>query len=408
MSIAHELTGLAVMPRSASAIMQHLHDNWMFLFMTASTHQAHGLSGEHTQPDWPPLSVDEVSVVLLRRPAIGTLQEITWRSPRPMSAAALVQTSRGSFFIKRHHRRVRTARTLVEEHHFIAHLQSRGLPVPTVIPDHDGHTVSSIGDWVYEVLEPVAGIDLYRDTLSWQPLEHPSHAHAAGRMLATLHEAAHDYHAPQRQTHILVARSELIRAVDPVAALQAQLPHRPALADYLKHRDWAKELTAAMNPWHARAQSQLASLPTLWTHGDWHASNLSWSIENDRVEVRSVFDFGLSALNFALFDLATAIERNAIAWLDLDANAAKPEIARALIAGYREHLKLSTADIQLLGELLPLVHVDFALSEVGYYHAITRSKANADLAYEGFLLGHAAWFRSDAGQALLDAIRACA
>ncbi len=375
--------------------------------MSASTHQAHGLSGEHTPPDWPPLSVDEVAKVLVSRPDIGILQEITWRSPRPMSAAALVETSRGSFFIKRHHQRVRTASTLAEEHRFLTHLQRRDLPVPAVIADHEGLTATAIGDWVYEVLEHVPGIDLYRDTLSWQPLQQPSHAHAAGRMLATLHEAASDYHAQQRQTHILVARSELICAVDPVATLQAQLPHRPALADYLKHRDWADELSAAMHPWHARAQSRLASLPPLWTHGDWHASNLSWAIDDGHVEVRAVFDFGLSALNFALFDLATAIERNAIAWLELDENAAKPEIARALIAGYREQLPLSTADIQLLAELLPLVHVDFALSEVGYYHAITRSKANADLAYDGFLLGHAAWFRSKAGEMLLDTIRAC-
>ena len=296
---------------------------------------------------------------------------------------------------------------MAEEHRFLAHLQRRDLPVPAVIAGHDGLTVTTIGDWVYEVLEHVSGIDLYRDTLSWEPLEHTSHAHAAGRALAKLHEAASSYQAAQRQTHILVARSELIRAANPITTLQAQLPHRPALADYLKHRDWADELSAAMHPWHARAASRLASLPPLWTHGDWHASNLSWSLEGDRVEVRAVFDFGLSALNFALFDLATAIERNAIAWLELDYNAAKPDIARALIAGYREQIPLSTADIHLLAELLPLVHVDFALSEVGYYHAITCSKANADLAYDGFLLGHAAWFRSDAGQALLDTIRAC-
>lgn len=376
--------------------------------MTASTHQAHGLSGEHTAPDWEPLSAKEISAVLARRPAIGRLQQIVWHSPRPMSAATVVETTHGVFFVKRHHQRVRNANTLAEEHRFLAHLRHRGLIVPAVIAQCDGQTVTTIDDWVYEVHARFSGDDLYRDTISWEPMQDVSHAHAAGVMLAKLHHAARDFHAPQRQTHILVARSELICAVDPIATLHAQLPERPALADYLQQRDWTADLNGAMSPWHARAQSQLAALPALWTHGDWHASNLSWSLENKRIEVCAVFDFGLAARNFALFDLATAIERNAIAWLALDQDAARPQIARALIAGYRQHHPLTAADIRLLAELLPLVHVDFALSEVEYYHAITGSQANAELAYTGFLLGHPIWFRSPAGTALLDAIRACA
>ena len=65
---------------------------------------------------------------------------------------------------------------------------------------------------------------------------------------------------------------------------------------------------------------------------------------------------------------------------------------------------MSAADIQLLADLLPLVHVDFALSEVEYFHAITRSQANADVACDTFLRGHAAWFGTPPGQALLQAI----
>jgi len=123
-----------------------------------------------------------------------------------------------------------------------------------------------------------------------------------------------------------------------------------------------------------------------------------------------VLDFGLAAANCALFDLATAIERNAVAWLALDTGAAAihPSIARALIEGYREIRPLARDDLQLLADLLPLVHVDFALSEVEYFHAITQSTASADVAYDTFLRGHAAWFRTSAGQALLQTIRALA
>ena len=139
-------------------------------------------------------------------------------------------------------------------------------------------------------------------------------------------------------------------------------------------------------------------------------SNLCWSDKDADADISAVLDFGLCAANFALFDLATAIERNAIAWLNMDTepNAGQPRIAAALIDGYRRQRPLSASAVHLLADLLPLVHVEFALSEVEYYHAITRSQANADVAYETFLLGHAAWFRTPQGQNMLQEIRDCA
>ena len=373
--------------------------------MNDLTHLAHGLAGDNTPPDWPALTADEIGALLRGYPALGTPGRIEWHSPRPLSAACLVEASRRSIFVKRHHRSVRSVATLGEEHRLIAHLRARGVPIPAVLHDARGATAVALGDWVYEVHERAAGIDLYRETISWEPLPSRRHAHTAGRMLGALHTAAADYPATQRDTHILVARSELIVAPDPVAALQAQLPQRPGLADYLRQRDWPRDLADLLAPWHAATQPRLAQQPRLWTHGDWHVSNLCWSDAGDDAQITAVLDFGLAAANFALFDLATAIERNAIAWLALDDHAAHPDIARALIDGYRQHRPLEAADLHLLADLLPLVHVDFALSEVEYYHAITRSSTNADIAYDTFLRGHAAWFRTPAGQALLQAIR---
>jgi len=372
------------------------------------THRAHGLAGDDTPPDWPALTATEVAGLLDGYPQLGRFAAITWHSPRPLSAACLADVGGGRVFVKRHHHSVRTAATLGEEHRFIAHLRHAGLPVPAVLADAQGRTAIARGAWTYEVHAPADGVDRYRDTVSWTPLPRRDHALAAGRMLARLHDAAAGYTASQRDTHALVARSELIRAADPVAALRAQLPSRPALARYLAAREWTSELAEAMAPWHERAQPQLARQPRLWTHGDWHVSNLYWSGDEAGAHITGVLDFGLCAENFALFDLATAIERNAIAWLALNTDAANPDIACALIDGYREQRPLGRMDVHLLADLLPLVHVDFALSEVEYYQGITQSPANADVAYDTFLRGHAAWFRTPAGQALLDAIRACA
>jgi len=370
-------------------------------------HLAHGLAGDETPPDWPALTGDEVRHLLDRYRALGPVRDIQWHSPRPLSAACLVHVGAGTVFVKRHHRSVRSTATLGEEHRFIAHLRGNGVPIPAVLHDAQDQTAVAVGDWVYEVHERAVGVDLYRDTISWEPLPDLDHARSAGRMLAVLHDAAQGYDAPQRDTHILVARSELIRASDPVAALRAQLPARPGLADYLRHRDWPTELAELISPWHAAAQQPLQAQPELWTHGDWHVSNLCWRVDAAHPRITDVLDFGLAARNFALFDLATAIERNAIAWLELgkSKDIGHPDIACALMDGYHRQRPLSAEDRDLLANLLPLVHVDFALSEVEYYHAITQSTANADVACETFLRGHAAWFRTSHGQALLRAIR---
>jgi len=369
-------------------------------------HLAHGLDGAHTAPDWPPLRTTEVAGVLARFPSAGALLGIAWSSPRPLSAAALVDTSRGRLFIKRHHVSVRTTGILGEEQRFAAHLRQRGIPVPALLADADGRTAIRDGAWVYEVQEQAAGIDLYRDLMSWQPPRTPAHARAAGAMLADLQRAAADHAAPQRATHLLVARSEILLAADPVKELARQLPDRPGLAACLAERPWEQELAAALHPWTTAAtQAGCADLPPAWTHGDWHVSNLTWSDDGGDATVRAVLDFGLAARNVALFDLATAIERNAIAWLQPPERRARPDLARALIRGYRERLPLDAAALECLAALLPLVHVDFALSEMEYFDAITGSRANADVAWNTFLIGHAAWFGTPAGQALLATVR---
>jgi Ser/Thr protein kinase RdoA (MazF antagonist) len=373
-------------------------------------HLAHGLAGDQTAPDWPPLTNVEIDRLLRGYPSVGRATDIQWHSPRPLSAACLVDTDAGRFFVKRHHCQVRSVESLREEHRFIAHLRGNDMPIPAVIADEQGQTAVMLGDWVYEIHAGAQGQDIYREMISWTPLPDSAHAITAGRMLATLHSAAEGYQAAQRQTHVLVARSELICAADLVAALTSQLLERPGLAAYLRDRDWQHDFAELLSPWHAAVQSQLALQPRLWTHGDWHVSNLCWSSEDAAAQISTVLDFGLCAANFALFDLATAIERNAISWLNMDTepDAGQPRIAAALIEGYRRQRPLSVSAVHLLADLLPLVHVDFALSEVAYYHAITRSQANANVAYETFLLGHAAWFRTPPGRNLLQAIRDCA
>ena len=377
--------------------------------MTDASHDVHGLAGACEPAQWPALRFEEVKEVLSGYAGIGTPQCITWHSPRPLSAACLVQCADTFLFVKRHHHSVRTVATLEEEHRFIDHLYAAKLPVPAVLRDNAGRSAIGIGDWVYEVHQRADGKDIYRDTMSWEPPASTQHACAAGAMLGRLHLAASDYQAPQRQTHILVARSDIICAADPIAALHAQLPQRPALAEYLSQRDWQADLAEILAPWHAAVQARLIRQARCWTHGDWHVSNLFWASTDESAEVTAIVDFGLSCATFALFDLATAIERNAVSWLQLErgTDAVHTDIACALIRGYRQQRALDADDIHLLADLLPLVHLEFALSEVGYFNALA-DKPKSDVAYDTFLCGHAAWFSTVPGRALLRVIHDCA
>ena len=136
----------------------------------------HGMGKELVEPDWPPLTGDEVNAVLTRygapagqgpdaggtgnaaTPRTGTI--VAWSSPRPMSAAGLVRHGTGTVFVKRHHVRVRSAGQLAAEHAFAARLGARGLPVPAVWRTPAGQTT-------------VAGVSLSLPHRSWTGIVGP-------------------------------------------------------------------------------------------------------------------------------------------------------------------------------------------------------------------------------------------
>ena len=388
-------------------------------------------------PDWPPLSNDEVRAVLAPYPAGGPADHpvITWHSPRPMSAAALVSCGAGSdpgrsVFVKRHHVSVRSTAQLATEHALAAYLRLRGMPVPAVLRDTDGATVTEHGDFRYEVHEVAGGIDVYRDALSWSPFGSRGHARAAGAALARLHDAAAGFPLPERPPAPLLSSCAVVAGLSPPASLaglgSSASPHElgspaslagnvaafaarlPALAAYLSTRDWQADLDRDLRAPIERAAPLLATLPRQWGHGDWHPSNLTWTGQGPAATVAGIFDLSLANRTLAVHDLAMALERTAVPWLDLDETghaAADLDAAGALLDGYERVRPLSDLETAALVAVLPVVHVEYALSEIEYFAGIVASPATADLAYDSYLLGHARWFAGPQGGALLDRIR---
>lgn len=373
---------------------------------SSPAHLVHGMGTDLEAPIWPAITPVEAQAALAHFPAAGEMIALDWHSPRPFSAATLVRTTRGAFFLKRHHHRLRSLDGLAEEHALIAHLADAGLSVAKVLPTATGQGAVALGEWCYELHRRAPGDDLYRDRLSWTPFLSVAHAHAAGVALARLHDAAEGFAAPARRVQPLVASFTILPAPDPLAATRAYVGARPALAAFLEGRAWEDDLARLFALLGQGLSTRLADQPALWTHNDWHPSNLLWASDGT---VATTFDFGLADRTCALHDLATALERTAIAWLDLgrgaDETLASADAARALLAGYASIRPLAAAEIETVARLLPLVHVEFALSEIDYFNGVLGNASDATLAWDGYLLGHAQWFLSHAGQAFLRAIR---
>ncbi len=340
-------------------------------------------------------------------PQAGGAERILSYSPRPFSAASVVETPLGRVFVKRHHRSVRDREGLLEEHRFLAFLVdkigNKGGLVQAALVNADGDTVTTYGDWTYEVHPPASGVDAYEQALSWTPFQSVGDARAAGRALARLHRAAEGYDAPRRQARQLVTSFTVFAGGDPVDGMEAYLKGRPLLREYAERRNWRRSVDELFLQFYENLRPWLAYLAPLWTHNDFHASNLMW--DGDAAEVSGIIDFGLADRTNAVHDLATAIERNVVEWLRIDEAGAELvhlDHLDALLAGYEELCPLTYEEARALAAMLPLVHCEFALSETDYFLSVLQSAEKAYLGYEGYFLAHAGWFRGAEGRTLLE------
>jgi len=378
--------------------------------MSATPARAHGIDGTLVEPDWPPLTLDELRPILAQFPHDIAPIRILNVSPRPFSAASVVATRHGRVFIKRHARSVRDGEGLLEEHRFLAHLIANGAAVPRVLSNEDGETAIELGNWTYEVHQAPIGVDLYREALSWTPFLNLSHARAAGTALAQLHLAAQGYSAPRRLNRPLIAGFTIFATDIPGPALSAYIADRPALAAYPAAEQNAHQALALLETFHQELRPHLRALPPLWTHNDLHASNILWT-DDPNPRAAAIIDFGLADRTNGVHDLAQAIERNIVDWLGLHPSSTPTNLhvdlpaLHALLEGYESVRPLSDAEAAALAPMTALCHAEFALSEADYYLGVLHSEPKALVALNDYLIGHARWFRSAAGSALLAAIR---
>jgi Ser/Thr protein kinase RdoA (MazF antagonist) len=372
------------------------------------------MDGTLVSPDWPALTVAELRPLLAHYASVGEPIRIESPSPRPFSAAGVVATRGGAeprIFVKRHHQSVRDREGLLEEHQFLLHLLAHDVPVSRVLASTTGETAMQIGDWTYEVHEIPSGIDLYEEAISWTPFRCAAHARSAGEALARLHLAAQGFSAHPRKPRPLIASFTILAATNPAVELRRYLAARPSLASHKAVYACAEYALDLLAPFHAELLPLLPHLPSLWTHNDLHASNLFWSDHSQNARATAIFDFGLADRTNAVHDIAHAIERNIVEWLVLVNDPNHPESVpihfdhlAALLDGYDSVRPLSSEEAAALAPMAALCHAEFALSEADYFLGNLHSEEKAVMAYDGWLVGHARWFRGP-GRKLIDVLR---
>ncbi|MFF0495281.1 phosphotransferase enzyme family protein [Nocardia aobensis] len=372
---------------------------------------AMGESGS-AAPDFPPLTTGELTTPLAETAESGGALVIEWHSRRPLSATARVRLGDGTrVVVKRMPSALRDPGTLAPEHAFMNHLRGQGIPIPQV------RTVQQHGEFTYEIQQLGIGADRYRDDFSWSPYHSLADATAAGAMLARLHLAATGFEAPERPPHPLSAAL----CTDPIAGIERYAAHRPPVARFLAARHWRADWEPIVGQYadgHAWADAApdgpavddlsaaVATLPALWTHNDWHGTNLLWSDGG----IATVLDFGLANRTVAVFDIATAIERFAIDWLSVAAGGpARVQAAQlaAFLRGYGGIRPLHRVERDVLPDLFPLVHIVYELSEIDYFLTIPprRQVRNARIAYRNYFLGRSVWAASAEGKAFTTMLR---
>ncbi len=359
------------------------------------------------EADWPALTADEVRRVLGKFAGLDGEIALLSVSPRPFSAASVVRMGDKRVFIKRHVRAVRDRAALAEEHRFIEYLMARGAPVDRVLHAKSGETAIEMDAWTYEAHATPDGIDLYEEAISWTPFRCAAHARAAGAALARLHEAARGYEAPKRAARPLIGSFSIFAADDASHELEDYLTARPALSSDAQTRRDCDKAMALLKPFHTELRPLLSRIEPLWTHNDLHASNLFWSDDSDEAQATAIIDFGLADRTYAVHDLAVTIERNIVEWLKLggpDVPVHFDHLA-ALLDGYASVRRLSTAEAAALAPMLAVCHAEFALTEADYFLGVLHAPERARVATHDYLVGHAEWFLSSAGQGLLDAVR---
>jgi len=335
---------------------------------------------------WGPIEPGEAARVL-GRPVEIVSQHLRW-----LFAVAHCRWDAGEAIVKRQPAMRRRLEQVQWQHRLANHLADRGVPAVRA------RDLIAEGELWYEVFDVARGEDVYAGVDTWEPFARAEHVAEAGRVLARFHRAGEDFEPrrPQPQTGFVVQMG--LVHLPPAKAVEVLCAARPAVADYLTGRDWAAAVTEAYGGSFDRLRPLADRLPERPLHGDWQTNNLFFRSD----EISSIIDFHQADYAPRVLDLAVAVERNCFFWNRIsegDDSALDLAHARILVDAYDREAPLTDDELQAFPDVLAACQFEYGISFLDYYWGVEEDREKADWAWNTYVLGHARWWRTPAGQA---------
>ncbi len=364
----------------------------------STTAKAHGMDGTLVDPDWPPLTLDEVRALLSQFPRCGEPVEILTVSPRPFSAASVVATRAAGA----------SSSSAITARCAIAKDCSKSIASWSICArtarrcrassrPHPARRPSRCGEWTYEVHETPAGRGSLRRRALLDAVSHRGARAFRGPGAGAAASCSARLRCSARANRVRwwpasrSSRRQIPAARDGALSCSAAGAGRRCGCTR-RDCEQALELLA---PFHAELLPLLPALPPLWTHNDLHASNLFWSDAGDDAQATAIIDFGLADRTNAVHDLAQAIERNIVEWLDAgrrpDAPGRRARASRSFAGAARRATnrcaRSQREEAAALAPMTALCHAEFALTEADYFLGVLHSEEKARLASDGLSRG---------------------
>ena len=334
---------------------------------------------------WGPIDPAEAAAVA-GRPVEIVRQHLRW-----LFAVAVCRWDGGEGVVKRQPPMGRSLEQLLWQHRLANHLADAGVPAV-----RHRSVVEQGGRW-YELIDVAEGDDVYAGVDTWEPFRCDAHVRAAGAGLAELHEAGAGFEPRRAQPQAgFVVQLDLCR-LSPAEAVDELRAARPAVNDYLAGMDWRADVEDAYAELFGRLRTRLDALPRAPLHGDWQTNNLFF--DGDRLS--AVIDFHQADYAPRLLDLAVAVERNCFFWNRIaegETEAHDLHHAGLLVEAYHGRSPLTEAERAALPDVLAACQFEYGISFLDYYWGIERDREKADWAWHTYVLGHARWWQSPAGE----------